>query len=578
MIRNNGKYANHHAAIYLRAAAALIVAQLAACATPDTVPTTIDGSYSAADIAACRNLILLPTLTITYADVVDRYMGVPAHCYVKGVISNSINWHAMLPAPDKWSGRLVHQGDGGSDGNLDAKPDPYTRNWVSLGDVVANSNSGHDIGTGPNWAYNNRQAEHDFGYRAVHLTVHATKTLTEVYYGRPAEYSYHVGCSNGGRQGLAAAQKFPYDFDGIVVGAPSINRARNFYHHLKLMQHLYRDDLAANPAHDTDGNGLPDSLIKIDRLHNAVLARCDAIDGIVDRIIDDPGSCDFDVGRYLKANQCEDGTDNAECYTAAQAAFIRHMYTGSYDDAGKLIYPGLQLGSEHIWYRFLPQEENQMMSYILQSVIRVFQSVYDEDPGVAPADVSDTSQTVYETGSVPEWAWWAEDPQRVLTASRELEKIIDATDPDLTRFLVDHGGKLLIYQGWDEPYHSAVLLLDYYQQVIDKTFDSNPALAQQSVRLFMMPGVQHCIWGTGPDRWDRFQVMKDWIEDGKAPDSITAQHMTWDVPDNERLLCPYPQRAFYVGPENGENMAQNWIADNFECREPDQAPRLAVSE
>jgi len=541
-------------------------------------PTTSDEIYSAADLAACRDLILLPTLTIVHADVVDRHMGVPPHCYVKGVISNSISWHALLPAPDKWTGRLVHQGDGGSDGDLDAKPDPYTRSWVSLGDVVANSNSGHDLGAGQNWAYNNRQAEHDFGYRAVHLTVNATKTLTEAYYGRPAEYSYHVGCSNGGRQGLAAAQKFPYDFDGIVVGAPSINRARNFYHHLKLMQHLYRDDMAANPAYDSDGNGLPDSFVKIERLHNAVLARCDANDGITDRVIDAPRSCDFDVAQYLKANRCEDGADSAECYTAAQAGFIRHMYEGSYDDAGELIYPGVELGSEYIWYRFLPLEENQMTSYILQSVIRVYQSVFDEDPGVAPANVNVTAQSVYRKGSVPEWAWWEEDPQRVLTATRELEQIIDATDPDLSRFLVDHGGKLLIYQGWDEPYHSADLLFDYRQQVIETTFDGDQALADESMRLFMMPGVQHCIWGSGPDRWDRFQVMKDWVEQGEVPQQITAQHMTWDVPDNERLLCPFPQRAIYIGPENGENTPQNWVADNFECRLPDQSPRLAVSE
>lgn len=549
---------------------------LVACAAPARAPA--QNGYPEAAAAACRDLLLLPSLTITYADVVKRHMGVPAHCYVKGVISDTIAWHALLPAPDQWAGRLVYLGDGGSDGALDSRPDPYTKSWVSVGDVVVNSNSGHDLGAGPNWAYNNRQAEIDFGYRAVHLTVDAGKSLVEAYYGRPASHSYHVGCSNGGRQGLVAAQRFPFDFDGIVAGAPSIFRARNFYHHLKLMQHLYRDDLAANPAYDTDGNGVPDSLIKIDRLHDAVLKRCDANDGIVDRIIDDPGSCKFDVAAYLQANQCADGTDSADCYTAAQAAFIRHMYAGSYDDAGKLIYPGVELGSEYVWYRFLPQEENQMTPYILQSLIRVFQTVFDEDPGIAPADIRDTSQTIDSDGSVPAWAWWQEDPQRVLAASKELEQIIDATEPDLSRFLLDHGGKLLIYQGWDEPYHSADMLLNYYRQLVDRSFGGDPSAAADSVRLFMMPGVQHCIWGSGPDRWDRFQVMKDWVERGAAPDAIIAQHMTWDVPDNERLLCPYPQRAFYVGPGGGQNEAQNWIAVNFECRQPEDARRPAVSE
>lgn len=562
----------------LRLAFIFSASLLVACATPVEAPIFADDTYTEADIAACRDLLLLPTLTITYADVVERHMGVPPHCYVKGVISDSISWHVLLPAPAAWSGRFVHQGDGGSDGDLDSKPDPYTRNWVSVGDVVVNSNSGHDAGAGPNWALNNRQAEHDFGYRAVHLSVAATRTLIEAYYGRPASHSYHVGCSNGGRQGLAAAQKFPRDFDGIVIGAPSFNRARNFYHHLKLMQHLYRDDLAANPAFDSDGNGLPDSFVKIDKLYNDVLSRCDTIDGISDRVIDDPRACDFDVPNYLGQNRCAAGADAADCFTEAQAGFIQHMYAGSYDENGELVYPGLEFGSEYTWYLFLPREENGMTPYILRSIMRVYQSVFDEDPGVPPANLIDTSQSIKTDGALPEWAWWSEDPERVLTATHELEKIIDATDPDLGRYLVEHGGKLLIYQGWDEPYHSADLLIDYYDEVIATTFHSDRANADSSVRLFMLPGVQHCIWGTGPDRWDQLQVIKDWVEGGTPPDSITAQHMTWDLPDNERPLCPYPQQAVYTGPSDVRNNPESWVAGNFECRDVDTQSGLAVSE
>lgn len=314
-----------------RATCLLLAAFCLSCATTEQASNRIDKVFSRKEIAACEDLILLPSLTIIHAEVMEKRIAVPAHCYVKGQISESITWHVQLPARRNWSGRLVHQGDNGSDGHLGFRPDPHTDSWLRFGDAVVNSNSGHDAGIGPNWALNNRQAEVDFGYRAVHLTVQAAKTLVDAYYFKPPEQSYHVGCSNGGRQGLMAAQRFPADFDGIVAGAPSIFRVENFYHHLKLMQHVYRDDMAANPAWDSDGNGKPDSLVKIVKLHDAVLAQCDEIDGIRDGVINDPPACTFDTDQFLQQNQCPDKRDGETCFTAAQSGFIRHLYAGSTD-------------------------------------------------------------------------------------------------------------------------------------------------------------------------------------------------------------------------------------------------------
>ena len=544
----------------------LAVTMLAAsCATTEQASNRIDKIFSDREIRACRNLVLLPSLTVTASGVIEKSAGVPAHCYVKGQISESITWHAQLPARKNWSGRLVHQGDGGSDGHLGFRPDPNTDSWLRFGDAVANSNSGHDAGIGPNWALHNRQSEVDFGYRAVHLTVEATKTLVEAYYRRPPEFVYHVGCSNGGRQGLMAAQRFPQDFDGIVAGAPSIFRAANFYHHLRLMQHVFRDDMAANPAWDSDGNGKPDSLGKIDMLHEAVLGHCDDKDGIRDRIIDDPLQCDFDVDAFLVSNRCPDDVDAGNCFTAAQSGYVRHLYDGSHNDAGDKVYPGVTFGSEYLWDRFIPVEGNDLTPYVLRSIIRVFQSMFDEDPGIAPARVNDTSYSVKADGAVPEWAWWDYDPEKIFEDSKEMSRLIDPVDPDLRRFLVDNGGKLIIYQGWDEPYHSAEVLLNYVDEIVEISLGGDEQAARDSVRLFMMPGVQHCFYGPGPDLWERFEPVKHWVEAGEAPDKIVTQKIPFDVVINERILCPWPQKARYTGPAELADDPSMWHSGNFVC-------------
>ncbi|MEQ9562001.1 MAG: tannase/feruloyl esterase family alpha/beta hydrolase [Woeseiaceae bacterium] len=520
---------------------------LASCAA--TVPNTQDANdaFTPDETAACQALRLLPNLTITHAGVAERYMGVPSHCYVRGLISGSIGWHAQLPAKALWTGRLVHQGDGGSDGKLDYKPDPYTRSWVSEGDAVVNSNSGHDSGTGPNWAYENRQAEIDFAYRAVHLTTQAGKTLVDAYYGRRPDYSYHVGCSNGGRQGLVAAQRFPGDFDGIVAGAPSIFRAENFYHQLQLMQLVFADGMAANPAIDTDDDGIPDSLVNIETLHEAVLEQCDDMDGIADGVIDNPRACDFDAAAYLARHRCPDESPAAGCFTPGQADFILRLYQGSRDNDGKPIYGGLQPGSEITWHRYIPTAQNRLRPYALRSLQRTHQLVFDADP------------------PLPAWEWRAQDPDAILQESGELQEIMDARGADLRPYLVERGGKLLLYQGWDEPFHSADQLIEYYEAVVQTTFSGNEDSAASSLKLFMLPGVQHCILGSGPDRWDSYGVMKDWVEKARVPGQIIVHHKTWDVTDNDRPVCAYPEQAIYTGPEGGATDPANWVAGNFTC-------------
>ncbi|MBI2822335.1 MAG: tannase/feruloyl esterase family alpha/beta hydrolase, partial [Acidobacteria bacterium] len=223
--------------------------------------------------AACKALANIPNLTILSAQLRPVANSTQQSCYVRGLISPAIHYYVQLPLPAEWNSRFLKWGDGGKDGDLD-----FANHRVAQGYAVANSNTGHDEGAEPGASFglNNRQAEIDFGYRAVHLTANAAKTVIRAYYGRDPQYSYFEGCSTGGKEALTEAQRFPYDFDGIVGGAPvmfyqAVNAA-----HVWMLQRTYGNDFAGNLAFDADGDGVPESLTKLDLLRRAVLAKCDA--------------------------------------------------------------------------------------------------------------------------------------------------------------------------------------------------------------------------------------------------------------------------------------------------------------
>src|SRR5206468_624444 len=201
-------------AVRLRPIHAMAVVLLLGCAacsgpTPEvaaaaSTPLTIDE-----DAAACVALLDLPNLTITMAKVVVPQGDTPRYCYVRGAIPPGIAYHVQLPLPANWNGRFLLWGDGTKDGDLD-----FADKRLAQGYAVANTNMGHDVGAEPgaSFAFDNRQAEIDFGYRAVHTTTTAAKVVVAAYYKKPAAHAYFEGCSTGGREGLMEAQRFPNDF------------------------------------------------------------------------------------------------------------------------------------------------------------------------------------------------------------------------------------------------------------------------------------------------------------------------------------------------------------------------------
>ncbi len=524
-----------------------------------------DEAYSEEELA-CLELTKINNLTITSAELIAATDSTPQHCYIKGIIQPAIVYHVQLPLPGNWNGRFLQWGDGGKDGDLD-----FADHRLAEGYAVANSNTGHDNASEPSssFGFDNRQAEIDFGYRAVHLTVNAAKAVIEEYYGEGPEYSYFEGCSTGGEQAFTEAQRYPYDFDGIVAGAPVFHYQGTNVSHNWMLQKVFKNNFAGNLAFDTDGDGSFDSLTKVKILEKAVLAKCDANDGITDGVIDNPISCDFDPDVDLASMMCAGDVNADDCFTRAQLQTIKDIYAGPYDSKGVSILKGKSFGSEWAWANSnIPHEGNNMFPGNLGYIRNHFNFIfYEKDPGVPPPDVTDLSYVLNKKSTPPEWAWWEFNVDDVTAGRGDLMmSIIDATDPDLTRFLIKNGGKFIIYHGWCDFSPPPEPTLDYYKEVVSTTFAGDVEAARDHARLFMVPGMGHCRGGPGPNTWDKLPALVDWVENGNAPDFVVATHSTDGVVDNERPVCAYPQLAVYTGPTGGANDPTNWTAGNFTCQ------------
>jgi len=529
------------------------------------------GSANAQSVASqqaetCAALLESRNLTLTSARIRTTADGTP-HCYVRGIIYPAIHYHVQLPLPGNWNGRFLQWGDGGKDGDLD-----FADHRVAEGYAVANSNTGHDTGTEPgsSFGFNNRQSEIDFGHRAVHLTVMAGKTLVDAYYNQGPEYSYFEGCSTGGRQGLMEAQRYPNDFDGIIAGAPV-----NFYQAMNAagvwhLQQMFQNNMSGNLAVDTDADGSRDSVRLVEILNDAVLNKCDASDGVRDGVIDDPFSCNFDPQVDLADSLCPAGGGSDSCFTDQQIQTISDYYTGPYDSAGTVIYPGKLFGSEPDWVGlFVPGAHNNNMPGMLRGPAgdHVNYLFFEQDPGVAVPVLNNIDYQPRKTGMNPEYHWMEFSVDEFTAGNAQLmSSIMDATDPDLSSFLQERGGKLIVYHGLTDALSIAEATVNYFTDMVDTTFDGSFAAAGDNARLFLAPGMGHCGGGAGPNSWDKLPALVDWVENGITPDSIIATHSSNGRVDNERPLCPYPQRARYTGPAGGANDPGNWVARNFTCQ------------
>lgn len=482
-----------------------------------------------AEAASCESLqsLSLPDTTILSATLVPagpftppslvgappgqtpKPIPVPSACRVVGRVTPAVNFEVWMPSSN-WNGKFQAVGGGGFAGVIGYSPMAAALN---RGYATASTDTGHSTPGGA-WALGHPELITDYGYRAIHEMTVKAKAIVETFYGNSPRFSYFVGCSTGGRQGLMEAQRFPTDYDGIVSGAPV-----NFFTHLMAGSLWSASATLKDPASHIPTTRYPS-------INKAVLAACDARDGVTDNLIENPQRCSFDPKTLL----CT-GADEETCLTAPQVEAARKIYAAAVNPRTKQeIFPGMAPGSELTWNTLAggPQPFSipvEFYKYFVYSDANWDWRTFDFDKDVAAADAKFAS-------------------------------ILNATDPDMKAFKA-RGGKLIVYHGWNDQLVQPLNSVNYYKSV------SRAMSAKDTddfLRLFMAPGMQHCAGGVGPNTFDALGALEQWVEHGTKPDKIIASHSTSGIVDRTRPLCPYPQVATYKGSGSIDH------AESFVCK------------
>jgi feruloyl esterase len=508
-----------------------------ACA--DLTRLTFEGNtgVTAADEVTTGSLVTATGITLT---------GLPPFCRVQGVSrptgDSNIVYEVWLPLTT-WNGKFLSSGEGGYVGALN-----YTRRGLDggldellrRGYATASTDTGH-VASDTWWAVGHRERAIDYLYRAKHLVTVAAKGLVRAFYGRPASRSYLNSCSNGGRQALLEVQRFPEDYDGVVVGAPW-----NFQSHSN-----------AGFVWDAQALSAPGAAIpaaKLPAITAAVLAACDGDDGLVDGVVADPSRCGFDPSVLL----CP-GPETTSCLTAAQLGALRRIYAGpSNPRTGEQIFPGFAMGGENGWTGLVA---NLTASGLGNGY---FANLVFEDPAWDYRTFDFDADMAY--------------------ADLRVGVLGNAIDPDLSAAR-ERGVKIIQYHGWNDQTLQPAYSPEYYETVVAAM--GGLQRTQRFYRLFMVPGMTHCYFGPGATSFggvgqqippvrdpahDVQSALEDWVENGVAPGRIIATKYVDDAAATRavrltRPLCPYPLVARYRG------MGDPNDAASFACRRPRHADR-----
>ena len=495
---------------------------LPALASAQTSPT-------AKPSMSCDALIsmMLPDGKITSATEVssDPTRGIHApHCKVGGVIGTEIHFEVLLP--DAWNFSFLMGGGGGFvEGVANDQVASVDSGYASAGTDTGHQSSGLQAA----WALNNRERQINYGHLGVHRTAVVARAITTAYYGTAPRHAYFASCSNGGRQALMEAQRYPDDFDGIVAGAPA-------YDYTSIAAAFLKNIRAAFPTPDTQ-------LVRKSTL--ALVARagldaCDASDGVKDGVIGEPASCRVPLDR-IKTCGAEAGDD---CITQPERDAIAKIYAPVHGPSGD-VYPGQPPGGE--------ADRGSWDLWITGGApgFKGFSGVPSLQFGFS------TEYFKYFVYNDPNWDYRKYDTSRAMTDSVEAGKILNADSVDLGPFKA-HGGKLIIWHGWADPALNAESTIAYYRRLLER----DPH-ASDYARLFLMPGVLHCGGGAGPDRVDWIAALTDWTERGTPPARVIAKKLGADqAPVRTRPLCAYPGRAVFNGTGNPDDER------SFECQGP----------
>jgi feruloyl esterase len=508
--------------------------------------TTLTPTSTILPVRQCAKLVkdfALPGTTahVTAATLVASSASTPEHCDVRGYIEPAVQFQLRLPTTT-YTGRYLQYGCGGFCGVVLTPPFPDCGGPQPSDMAVAATDDGH-VGYGVipqddgKWAADNQAARDDWAYRAPHVLSLGSKQIIAFYYGAPPTRSYFTGCSNGGREALLLVQRYPNDFDGVIAAAPA-----DYFSPLVVYQAwLARSNIAA------DGTPIITSA-KLPALHDAVVAACDRLDGLVDGQIDDPRACRFDP----VAVQCPTGRDQASCLTPAQVDAARKLYAGPTDPDGQRLYPGGQpRGSELAWYPWLIPAPELLDSSIAFDLADNYLRYVGYPIGTPHSSLAEFAFTVPEFDRLT--------PEGVK---------INAMSLDLREFQRS-GGKLLLWHGWADEGIPPVGTLDYYQRLQQRS--GGLQKTQEWARLFMVPTIYHCGLGYRLTEFNPFRELVDWVERGKAPERVIAnQRDAQGSVVRSRPVFPYPLHAKYDGTGSIDD------ASNFVPEQPSTPPHDTI--
>jgi len=451
----------------------------------------------------------------------------PAHCRVDGVMHRrkgvggeefGIGFAVALPEAAGWNGDFMMQGGGGGNGVV-AYPAgaSYTGDKPALarGFAVASTDTGHKAKTGPfDFAFmRDQQAYLDFAYQANAEVASVAKQIVADYYSKSAAYSYFVGCSTGGREGMILSQRFPTAFNGIVSGDPAM---RTGFSNLAIGQWI---PVAYNQAAPKDASGKPEIekfLTDGERklFMDALMKECDARDGVADGLISDPLGCHFDPDEVA----CKPGQTKG-CIAPEKIAAVKKAFSGPKNSYGTQVYPGFLYDSGIAMTGFVP-------GLLAMGTHGIF------GPYTTATEIDVDKEALHDS-----------DP------------LVEPASTNLSTFS-GNGGKLIFFHGDSDPWFSPLDTLQYYQSLAPANGGTDK-VAEWS-RIFLVPGMAHCGGGSSLDHFDMLSAVVEWVEKGAAPDSVIATGQAF--PGRSRPLCAYPKHAQYSGSGNTED------AKNFVCQ------------
>jgi pimeloyl-ACP methyl ester carboxylesterase len=456
-------------------------------------------------------------------------VAIPSNCVARGVIDRRVGAEGKnyaigfaIALPDRWNGRLLFQGGGGLNGSirpplgLQATGDVPA---LARGFAVVSTDSGHQGAVFDASFLKDQEAALNFAQASVGKVTAAAKAIISHYYGQQPKRSYFVGCSTGGREGMIASQRYPTEFDGIVAGAPAMRTGRSNLG-LAWANHVFAQ---VSPKGE---NGKPDptkAFSPSDQklVTDAIVAACDAKDGLKDGMIFNTRQCTFDPASLA----CK-GAKTDDCLSPNQASALAKAFAGPRNSRGALSY------SPFPW--------DSGIAAVGVAILGI----------LATGARSPVNPNVYETIDV--------DAIEDRVNGDGMERLMNSANWTNLNSFFGRGGKILFYHGVSDPWFSALDTIDYYERMAKSSGGIDQVRASSS-RAYLVPGMGHCQTGATLDRFDLLQAVVDWVEQGKAPESVVATGPAFL--GRSRPLCAWPKYAAYKGQGNPEDAA------NFECRD-----------